>query len=371
MRVTPLAIETSGVCLVSLSNNSDHQNTLYSMFNALYGRYDVASIGAKNPRVSNAPRTPHNYYVNCPVRPGITLDSFNIKALLNVVQIIKRTGFKTIYFESVHLWNCLIMLMLGKEYVCIATLHDVVPHDGARSVFLCQQLQSMLSDYTVIKSERFRQKTIDLYHIPSKKIIVFEVWRDFPLYSEPLAKSNFLFFGRLRRYKGLENMKRIAELCPAVEFVLAGSPDKASIPMVRSIRESCSNVKIIDREVTEYEMEKIFRASSWVLLPYESASQSGVLIDAYKYGKPVIAFDVGAIGSQIVNGKTGFVIAPGDLDEFARRVKLACAMDADEYAIFSRASYEYGKDRYSAQAVSDLFAELLRVRASDKMRGAE
>ena len=45
------------ICLITFSNNADHQNTTYSMFNALYPKHDVFAIGIINPKTNIAPKT--------------------------------------------------------------------------------------------------------------------------------------------------------------------------------------------------------------------------------------------------------------------------------------------------------------------------
>jgi glycosyltransferase involved in cell wall biosynthesis len=48
-----------------------------------------------------------------------------------------------------------------------------------------------------------------------------------------------------------------------------------------------------------------------VVLPYLSATQSGVLNIAYGFRKPVLVTDVGGLGEDVVEGKTGFIVKPG------------------------------------------------------------
>lgn len=354
-------IPESGICLISLSGNSDHQNTLYSMFSSLRKKgYCVFAIGAKDPVSSNAPRTSENFYVECPGRPGITKSTFDFKALHRLVLTIKSTKCHTVYFESVHLWNCVVMAMLGKGYTKITTLHDVVPHDGSKSVLLCQKVQSWLSDRVVIKSPQFRNDAKRIYRLKDEQIIDFGVWREWPEETLAPGDGSFLFFGRLRKYKGVANMLAIAKACPNVRFEVVGAPDEESSSMVDELK-SFPNVSVTDRVVTDDEMAAAFRKSSWVLVPYESASQSGVIIDAYRFGRPVIAFDVGAVGSQVRDSETGLLVPGGDIEDFSSCVNRAASLAPDEYEKMSHGAYEYGHRTYSANALSDAFADTFSV----------
>lgn len=350
----------AGICLVSLSRNSDHQNALYGMFKALRKGYKVATVGAENPVSSSACYTEDNHYVACPGRPGITKGTFDLTGIERIVRVIKGTGCKTVYFESVHLWNCLILMRLGKGYRRVTTLHDVIPHDGSKSILLCQKLQCALSDYVVIKSPEFLEDAKRLYGLPSHKILSLGVWRDWPDYNFQPGDGSFLFFGRMRKYKGLTAMQRIIESCPGVRFSVVGKPDGESRSVIDAIR-GLSNVTALDREVEDEEMKCVFSKASWVLLPYESASQSGVIIDAYKYGKPVVAFDVGAVASQVKDGMTGFLVPGGDISAFVAAVKKAASIGEEEYSLLSRTAHEFGRLHYSAEELCESLVRQLDI----------
>ena len=355
-----LPIEPARLCLVSFSENSDHQNTLYGMFNALHDRYSVATVGARNPKSANAPRTPDNHYVECPARPGVTKGTFDLRMLSDTLQAIRETGSTTIYFESVHLWNCVIMALLGRGYTFVSTLHDVVPHDGSKSVLLCQKLQCRLSDYVVIKSERFLDDARRLYGLSGDKIRVFGVWRDYPDYRFTPGDGSFLFFGRLKRYKGLANMLRIARACPNQRFKVVGQPDEECGPVLEEM-STLPNVQVDARCVSDEQMEDYFRSSSWVLLPYESASQSGVVIDAYKYGKPVIGYDVGALPDQIKEGVTGYLVPADCLSECVACIEYVSRLSRRQYYTLSVGAYSFGADNYATASLSIRFANLMRI----------
>ena len=53
-----------------------------------------------------------------------------------------------------------------------------------------------------------------------------------------------------------------------------------------------------------------FSAADVVVLPYKSATQSGVVPIAYHFNKPVVVTDVGGLSEIVNDGKTGYVIQP-------------------------------------------------------------
>ena len=356
-----LDIPESGVCLVSLSKNSDHQHALYSMYEALRDAgYRVATVGAEAPSASNACHDAANLYVDCPARPGIAKGTLDLSKANAFVGAIRSTGCRTVYFESVHLWNCYALAKLGMGYARVTTLHDVVPHDGSKTVLMCQRLQSRLSDYVVVKSSEFVGDAQRLYGLRPDQVLTMGVWRDWPELDSAPGDGSFLFFGRLRRYKGLPAMKAVIASCPEARFTVMGSPDEASRPTVEEIKR-LPNVEVVDREVGDDEMEAAFRRAAWVLLPYESASQSGVVIDACKFGRPSIAFDVGAVGSQVEDGRTGYLVPAGDVAAFVIAVRRAEALPAERHAAMCAAAHELGCKRYSAEGAAGNLASLLNL----------
>lgn len=363
-----LNIPSSGICLVSLSKNSDMQNSVYSMFTALTEcGYEAWTVGAKNPVCSNASHTARNIYVDCPDRPGVAKGSFNLAAANRVVEAIRSTGCMTVYFESVHLWNCYILARLGKGYIRITTLHDVVPHDGSKTGLLCQKLQSRLSDYVVVKSAAFREDCTRLYGVPAERVLTVGVFRDWPPYEQSFGDGSCLFFGRVRKYKGLSAMEETIRSLPKVHFTVMGAPDEQSRLVLDAIK-ALPNVTVVDRRVADVEMAEAFCHASWILLPYENASQSGVIIDAYKYGRPVVAFNVGAVGDQVVDGETGFLVPAGDVSAFVSKVEEAVAASDEYYAYMSRTAYDFGRDHYSAAVMSGLLISMLNIKAKDMYR---
>ena len=96
-----------------------------------------------------------------------------------------------------------------------------------------------------------------------------------------------------------------------------------------------------------------------MIVPYNSASQSGIIIDAYKFSRPVIAFDVGAIVEQIDEGKSGFIVPSGDNHAFAKVLRQAVSMDKQKYHDMCSSAYEFGSKKYAASGSAERFIDLI------------
>ena len=342
-----------GICIITFSNNYDHQEVAFSMFNELYPKYNVYLIGLSNPKNPRAPHNENTFYYNAPKRPGITKESFNIKVLMHIVKKINSLDVEYIYFESEHLWNALVMLLIKKRYKIVEVIHDVIPHSDSKGKNLANKITCCLSDYVLIRNEKYKNDLIKRYKVEEQKIITIPLWRYYPAYYESKNASGFLFFGRIRKYKGIDQIIEITKKCPNIAFNI-GSSDEECKEKVEELKKLV-NVNVVDREVTDAEMEKYFKETKAILLPYESATQSGVIVDAYKYSKPVIAYNTGAIIEQIDNEKSGFLIEYGNTNEFIEKIKLIDSMPNQEFKKFQKQAYNFGYKKYSSQVRSKDF----------------
>ena len=72
--------------------------------------------------------------------------------------------------------------------------------------------------------------------------------------------------------------------------------------------------------VPDCEVEKYFMASDVVVLPYVSATQSGIVQVAYGFEKPVIVTNVGGLPEVVSNNRTGYVVESKNVEQLADAV---------------------------------------------------
>jgi len=71
-----------------------------------------------------------------------------------------------------------------------------------------------------------------------------------------------------------------------------------------------TRIEVIDRYVPEQEAAEYFHRADLVVLPYRSATGSGVIPLAYHYGKPVIASRISGIEEVVIDGESGRLCEP-------------------------------------------------------------
>ena len=124
-----------------------------------------------------------------------------------------------------------------------------------------------------------------------------------------------VFFGYIRRYKGLDTLleawPRVRARRPAT-LVVAGEfyEDAAPYQALAAAAGGEPAVRLLGRYIPDDEVEALFKAADVVVLPYRSATQSGVTHVAYALGVPVITTDVGGLSETVRPGETGMVVPP-------------------------------------------------------------
>ena len=124
-----------------------------------------------------------------------------------------------------------------------------------------------------------------------------------------------LFFGYVRRYKGLHIL---LDAMPAilksfkVKLLVVGEfyDDEKKYKDQIAEKGIQASVLVHSDYVRNEEVSKYFCAADIVVLPYVSATQSGIVQIAYQFDKPVIATDVGGLSEVVLNGRTGYIVRP-------------------------------------------------------------
>lgn len=140
------------------------------------------------------------------------------------------------------------------------------------------------------------------------------------------GKKVLLFFGFVREYKGLKHllsaMPSILEKLPEAELMVVGEfgNDREDYLKIVEEKKLSSSLKLVDKYVPDTEIQKYFAASDLVILPYESATQSGIVQIAFGFHKPVTATRVGGLPDVITDGKTGYLVPARDAQALADAV---------------------------------------------------
>jgi glycosyltransferase involved in cell wall biosynthesis len=134
-----------------------------------------------------------------------------------------------------------------------------------------------------------------------------------------------LFFGYIQESKGLKYLidaiPHVLKRVPVTLLVVGEFWEKKGkyYDQVKRLNLK-SNVRIVARYVSDQELANYFSAADIIVVPYVSATQSGVVNTAYAFNKPVIATKVGGLPEIVQDGGTGYLVEPRDSRQLAKAI---------------------------------------------------
>lgn len=220
-------------------------------------------------------------------------------------------------------------------FVC----HNVMPHEGGGildrrlattvlrqgDVFIVHseqdryRLQALLPRAVVIKAQHPTYGELTHVSSAAQSILLrheLHLSEDAPV---------LLFFGLVRPYKGLEYLIQALPIVLTkmkVQLLVVGEFWSSPAYYERYARAFGVEhaIVFVDRYVPNEELAPYFALADVVVLPYISATGSGVVQLAFGFGKPVITTRVGGLHEAVEDGVNGLVVAPQDEEALARAI---------------------------------------------------
>lgn len=214
------------------------------------------------------------------------------------------------------------MLLLQFRKKLVVTMHDPFLHSGKdgmrRKVFRYVTIKGVpkIVLLNIAQKEPFKQ----VYGVKEQRILinqlgVYDFISSFK-FGNTIKKEDFniLFFGHISSYKGLEYlceaMTEVHKTHPEATLTIAGG---GKLYFDFSPYENLDYVEFRNRYIGMEELASLLERCSVVVCPYKDATQSGVIMTAFAKNRPIVASNVGALGEQITDGKTGILVPPCDV----------------------------------------------------------
>ncbi|MFJ6324048.1 MULTISPECIES: glycosyltransferase family 4 protein [unclassified Rhizobium] len=152
-----------------------------------------------------------------------------------------------------------------------------------------------------------------------------------------LAASDivFSFVGMLRPYKGIEPLIEAFRVVrmkhPAARLIIAGQPMPPYIPgTVAHMAGNAPGITLIERRLSDAELQWIFNASDFAVLPYSRILTSGSALNALSFSRPVIVPDLGVLPETVHDGVNGIVYDSTNPAGLSKALERAVSLPADE-----------------------------------------
>ena len=175
------------------------------------------------------------------------------------------------------------------------------------------------------------------------------------------AQRYTLFFGLIRDYKGLDLLlKAWAKWMPDGRKLLIAGEFYASREKYISLIEELGlqdRVVLHDRFIADEDVKYYFSAADALVLPYRTATQSGVTQIAYNFSLPMIVTRVGGLPEIVPDGRVGLVCEP---DAEAIKEALQALYDGDRLQTFKE-NFAQERKRFSWSAMCDRLEEVYQM----------
>ncbi|RHJ94197.1 glycosyltransferase [Parabacteroides bouchesdurhonensis] len=267
-----------------------------------------------------------------------TLDSINPFSYFKTVKEIKAFAPDVLiisYWMSFFVPGYAHIANRMKKHCKVITLiHNAIPHeprffDKPMAKLLFRQSHGFIVMSDTVKNDleslcpgaKYIQNPHPLYNHFGEKRKKEEAITSLAL--EP-DKKTLLFFGLIRDYKGLDLLiEAMSQLDDSYQLLIAGecygSYDKYQALIDAS--PAGKRIHSYNRYIADDEIPAFFSAADALILPYRSATQSGVVSVAYHYNLPMLSTPVGDFQHSIADPGTGIVVPEISANAIAQGIK--------------------------------------------------
>lgn len=314
------------------------------MYRALRSRYDVSMVSYKMQYPKFLFKKEQKDYSNDTFKIDGTnywIHTANPLNLVGTAWKIRREKPDLVIFQWWHPYFApcywILCRLLGRcriLFVC----HNVFPHERFPMDRFLTKLVLRQGDYFITQSKMDAEDLLSIEKDARYVQAVHPTYNAFKF--EDMSREQargllgigadervVLFFGFVREYKGLRHLLRAMPLLRGfgmgVRLLVVGDfgDDRQEYMDLIDELGIGDMLEIHGGYIPDKEVEKYFAASDLVALPYESATQSGIVQIAYGFEKPVVVTDVGGLPDVVTDGETGYVVEPRNPDALAEAVR--------------------------------------------------
>ena len=251
---------------------------------------------------------------------------------------IKKVFF---YFDN-HWFNAILYLfLLGLNIKFFMWVHDPVLHLGANrkdrfirwlnNKILFNKMKKIIVSYhnavnEIVDNYKISVNNLTVVYLPRMKELEFE-----DIKKKKIEKIyDFIFFGRIEEYKGLELLIRVMKDCPQFQLLIVGKGNYLSNILYEI--DECDNITFINEYVSNRDLAIYIKKSKVVVLPYKTATGSQTVQISNYYGKPVLATRVGCFNEYVKNDINGIFIEEYSYQALKNSINIVMNKDEKQFS---------------------------------------
>ncbi|MGA7161273.1 MAG: glycosyltransferase [Bacteroidota bacterium] len=310
-----------------------------------------------------------------PVTSEQLIDSVNPLNWIRVGLALRKRNADTVIFKywlpffGPCIGTICALLKFGRKTKVVAICDNVIPHEHRPGDALFTWYAFKFVDAFIVQSDTVEKDLLSTVENPKYRKVphpVYEIFGERIEKKWARAKLNIrdekviLFFGYIRPYKGLhvmiDAMKELKKSF-ALKLLVVGEfyDDEEKYRWHISDAQVRDVIDVVSDYVPNEKVGEYFSAADAVILPYLSATQSGITQIAYNFDKPVIASDVGGLAEVVVDGVSGLIVPPNNPSKLASAIKRFYSENLEEQ-LSAGAARE--KKKYSWERMVDAIEQL-------------
>lgn len=212
-----------------------------------------------------------------------------------------------------------------KKFRITGLVDNIIPHEKRPGDRPFAKYFVRACDDFVVMSKSVGEEIRQFLPPEAKPVIRYAPHPIYDNYGEPLDKTEarrelglspkaplVLFFGFIRKYKGLDLLLKSLAQTTDIQVLVAGECYEGWSPYQQIIEENglSGRVHLYTDFIPAERVRVFFSAADLVVQPYRSATQSGISQIAYHFEKPMIVTDVGGLPEIVTDGVSGYVVGP-------------------------------------------------------------
>jgi glycosyltransferase involved in cell wall biosynthesis len=222
-------------------------------------------------------------------------------------------------------------------------------------------------DLDILVGSRFMRRLLTLNGLPEEQIRILP-----PLMFDGVAESStpeagtVLFAGRIVPEKGLHLLiEALTQIQPTWRLIVAGEGgDQVRCQRLARNLGVGNQIQFLGWQDAAG-MAHLYRRSAVVAVPSSWPEPYGRIgPEAFYYGRPVVAFDVGGVSDWLEHGVTGSLIPPGDVQAFGRALAHWLTPSLAEHGMGSQVQEQARGLWSTSEHLKNLLPRFEHVRAS-------
>jgi glycosyltransferase involved in cell wall biosynthesis len=269
-----------------------------------------------------------------PVHHGLLAGKYDLRVWPRLTALLRRRDIDaviTVGAGDKMFWGRLAARRVGVP-VILSALHSTGWPDGVGRL---NQILTPITDAFIAVAESHGQFLAKNLKINEDRVAVISNGVDttrFAPYADVAAVRNALGIGptdpvvgivaALRPEKNhdlfLAMARRVVDQLPTARFLIIGDG-----PCRDAIQQRASALGITDRVMmlgSRDDVPRLLAAMDVFALTSHIEANPVSILEAMSVGRPVVATNVGSIHEAVAEDQTGFLVPPGDADQFAERV---------------------------------------------------